>query len=172
MPFSEFQNIKFCCSVDFFLSVFLTATVVFLRFQFQDYTSLFETFGLILLISVYALSCQTTNFMGCLPLANLHHFCLTKGFSKTPNAVCILHWLDCALCVVYYHNGRAFMFYWEQEFFCLAERAESTDSWADGERELRTLRLLCGIFDFGMRSYFGLVFTAHVLLSDRLPLTK
>ena len=94
VPFSEFQNIKFCCSVDFFLSVFLTATVVFLRFQFQDYTSLFETFGLILLISVYALSCQTTNFMGCLPLADLclsladlHHFCLTKGFSKTPNAI-------------------------------------------------------------------------------------
>ena len=42
--------------------------------------------------------------MGCLPLADLHHFCLTKRFPKTPsaiylanwNAICILHWSDCA----------------------------------------------------------------------------
>ena len=25
--------------------------------------------------------------MGCLPLADLHHFCLTKGFPKTPSAI-------------------------------------------------------------------------------------
>ena len=35
-----------------------------------------------------------------LPLADLHHFCLTKGFHKTHsadlNAICILNPLDCA----------------------------------------------------------------------------
>ena len=32
----------------------------------------------------------------CLPLADLHHFCLTKGFPKTHSAICILHPSDCA----------------------------------------------------------------------------
>ena len=40
------------------------------------------------------LSCLTTKFMGCLPLsglclllADLHHFCLTQRFPKTPSAI-------------------------------------------------------------------------------------
>ena len=44
--------------------------------------------------NIGSLSCKTTNFMGyrllvvlCLPLADLHHFCLTKQFPKTPSAI-------------------------------------------------------------------------------------
>ena len=35
----------------------------------------------------FQLSCLTTNFMDCLPLADLHHFCLTKRFPNTPSAI-------------------------------------------------------------------------------------
>ena len=94
--FAQFLNIKFCFPFDFFQSVLL-------EFQFSDpdYTSLFETFSLILLFTY----------------------------------------------------GRVFD--WEHY-----------RSWVDRERKLRTLWWLSSTFYFGMRSYFVLVFIAHVLPLD------
>jgi hypothetical protein len=34
-----------------------------------------------------AFGCETTNFVGCLPLADLHHYRLTKGFTPDYSAI-------------------------------------------------------------------------------------